>query len=324
MTSTAFHCPEHGIPLTASGDGYACPEGCSFPVVADIPRFVDSSNYARSFGLQWNRFRTTQLDSHTGTTISRDRLTRLAGGDLKKTFAGKRVLEAGCGAGRFTELLLEAGASVTAVDLSEAVEANLTNCGARGDYRVCQADIRRLPFAPGGFDVVLCIGVVQHTPDPEETLKALARQVAPGGLLIIDHYTYREGGVKWSSRTLRKHMLQRPSESSMRFVERLVNALWPMHRFLYRVRRAAWFTPVRKRLLHLSPVLDYQYAFPELSPELLHQWAVLDTHDVVTDYYQHRRTTDEIRAALEGNGLEALRVEYAGNGVEAMARKPES
>ena len=49
-------------------------------VVKGIPRFVNSDEYASSFGLQWNFFRRTQLDSFTGLSISRDRLTRSDGG----------------------------------------------------------------------------------------------------------------------------------------------------------------------------------------------------------------------------------------------------
>jgi len=97
---------EHATTLT-------CPSGCQVPVVRGIPRFVPSEDYAAAFGWQWKRFRRSQLDSYSGTTISRDRLTRCLGGSLEAV-RGKAVLEAGCGAGRFTEILLEAGARVVA------------------------------------------------------------------------------------------------------------------------------------------------------------------------------------------------------------------
>ena len=45
----------------------------SYPIVGAIPRFVPSENYASTFGFQWNRFRKTQLDSHTGLPISKER-----------------------------------------------------------------------------------------------------------------------------------------------------------------------------------------------------------------------------------------------------------
>src|SRR5688572_33426799 len=152
-----LRCLVHGEPIAPHGrhtDGnnvegvpaLACPSGCRVPVVRGVPRFVSSDDYAAAFGWQWTHFRKSQLDSHTGTRISRDRLTRCLGGSLS-IVRGKTVLEAGCGAGRFTEILLDAGARVFAADLSAAVEANYDNCGRTPDYFVCQADIRGLPVA---------------------------------------------------------------------------------------------------------------------------------------------------------------------------------
>jgi hypothetical protein len=111
-------CPGHGLPLApspggpvAAAEALLCPSGCRFAVVGAIPRFVATESYAEAFGRQWKRFARTQLDSYTGTTVSRDRLARCLG-DLGRV-ASKTVLEAGCGAGRFSEVLLQAGASVS-------------------------------------------------------------------------------------------------------------------------------------------------------------------------------------------------------------------
>src|SRR2546422_729870 len=85
----------------------------------------------------------------------------------------------------------EGDALVSAVDLSAAaVETNRRNIGDRANYTIAQADIRALPFPAGAFDVVVCLGVLQHTPSPERSLAALWRMVAPGGLLVLDHYTW--------------------------------------------------------------------------------------------------------------------------------------
>ena len=322
MRSPEFHCPDHGAPLSRSGDGrFVCPDGCEFPVLRDIPRFVPADNYAASFGLQWNTFRKTQLDSHTGVTISTDRLTRLVGGDLG-ILAGKKVLEAGCGAGRFSEVMLKAGAELTAIDLSDAVEANLANCRHHDNYAVAQADIYRLPFQPRSFDVVVSVGVIQHTPDPERTIAALCAQVAPGGLLVIDHYRPQAIPPRPASRRMRAHLLRKDPEYCMRFVERLVDVLWPVHRLLYRVRGVRWLTPARKWLLRQSPILDYQYELTALTPRQVREWAILDTHDAHTDFYQHRRTVEQIESCLKGEGMTDLVVQYGGNGVEARATRP--
>ena len=76
-------------------------------------------SYAESFGFQWNRFRQTQLDSHSGHSVSRERFLTATGWE-PESLAGKTVLDAGCGAGRFAEIALSCGATVFAVDYSRA------------------------------------------------------------------------------------------------------------------------------------------------------------------------------------------------------------
>lgn len=336
-------CLPHGEPL-APEDGeervegsvaLVCPQGCRVPVVDGIPRFVPSSDYASAFGRQWNAFRATQLDSYTGTTVSRDRLARCLGGSMD-VVRGKSVLEVGCGAGRFTEVLLGAGARVFACDLSEAVEANYANNGNHEDYFVCQADVRKLPVELRSFDVVVCLGVIQHTPDPEETIAALVQQVRPGGILVIDHYSH---GYPYtpSRRLLRPLLLKMPPAVSERSVLGLAKALLPLHRLSrdaaqselfsrLKIRGAgrlkSAFVKLRQALVKHSPLVDYYDAYPQLGDKLMGEWSILDTHDTLTDYYKHFRSIEEIERALAACGLEEIEASSGGNGVEARARRP--
>jgi SAM-dependent methyltransferase len=294
--------------------------GEHYPVINRIPRFVPLENYASSFGLQWNAYRRTQLDSYTGLPISKSRLTRLAGGSLD-IFKEKNVLEAGCGAGRFTEIMLQEGANVFAVDISTAVEANYLNCNAYPNYFVCQADILELPLLPEQFDVVVCVGVIQHTPDPERSIRVLCSHVKPGGLLILDHYTYGYSTTP-IRRFLRSFLQNRTKEYTMNFIQTLCRVLWPCHKILYRTKDNRVMRKIRPLLLYWSPVVDYQDAYPELDDNLLFEWATLDTHDTLTDCYKHLRSAEQIHEHLEASGMVEIVTLYAGNGVEARARKP--
>jgi SAM-dependent methyltransferase len=324
LTAVTMKCPEHDARLrveqSAAGTAFVCERGCSHPVHGGIPRFVPSDMYASSFGLQWNTFRKTQLDSYTGASISRDRLTRMMGGRLD--VGGRKVLEAGCGAGRFTELFLREGAAVFAADISSAVEANYENCRHLVDganYFVCQADIRALPLYPEQFEIVFCAGVIQHTPDPEETINALCRYVAPGGMLVIDHYgpDYQATPSRQMLRTL---LLQVPPDAALEFCRQLVELLWPVHRFFWENQHDAVLASLRQKLLELSPVVDYFDAYPQLADQL-YGWAVLDTHDTLTDTYKHLRSADQIHSCLADCGMERISTACAGNGVEAIAYK---
>ena len=313
----AWHCPYHEAQLLHErGNALVCAEGDCFPYRNEIPRFVTQSNYADAFGVQWKKYRRTQLDSFTQTTISRDRAFRCMGEELWSALAGKQVLECGCGAGRFTEILLAKGAYVTSIDLSEAVDANQENFPQSDTHRIAQADVMQLPFAPRQFDVVLCLGVIQHTPNPEKTIARLYKQVKPGGTLVIDHYTHK---LSWYTKTaplLRRYLRRLPPDEGLKWTEWLVEAFLPLHKM---VRH---FYPAQMLLSRLSPVLCYYHAYPDLDDELQREWALLDTHDTLTDWYKHLRTRGQIRLTLARLGLQEIWCEYGGNGVEARGKRP--
>jgi SAM-dependent methyltransferase len=241
--------------------------GQSFPIVQDIPRFVGSDNYASDFGRQWNRFRVTQLDSHTGKPLTRDRLDRCFRGQLADV-AGKRVLEAGSGAGRFTEVLLGCGANLDSFDYSNAVEANAVNNGAH-PFTLVQADIRAMPFERGAYDYVVCLGVIQHTPDSEESIAKLWAMVKPGGALVIDHYRWSRtqlpppiGGARsmW-----RRIFLTLPQDRRWPAVKRLVDTFFPLY---WRYRDNKW---ARRALDRIAGINFYYPDLPLGSREAFYQ-----------------------------------------------------
>ncbi len=305
-----------GAPLWQDHDALVSAVGDRIPIVRGIPRFVATDDYAQAFGLQWNLHAETQLDSRTGADLSRTRLEQCAGMPLEG-FAGLKVLEAGCGAGRFTELLVQAGAFVHAVDLSSAVEANRRNIGAEPNYVVAQADIRALPFAPESFDIVLCLGVLQHTPSPEQSIAALWRMVAPGGLLVIDHYTWTLSRLTKLGPLYRMALKRMSAERARQVTDGLVDVFFPLH---WAVRGM----PLLQKLLsRVSPCLVYCHVYPELTREQHEDWCRLDTYDELTDHYKRLRSVGAIRRALDPLHATDIRCVRAGNVVEARCRKPD-
>jgi len=312
-------CPEDGSPVARALDVMTCAGGHQWTVHLGIPRMISRDHrYADAFGLQWKVYRRTQLDSHTGTTISLDRARRCLGDECWTMLhrPGRAdVLEVGCGAGRFTEVLLSTGAFVTSVDLSSAVEANQDNFPQDGRHRVVQADLLRLPFAPGQYDVVFCLGVIQHTPSPEETIEKLYAQVKPGGWLVIDHYTYNLSHFTKTAPLFRMVLRRLPAEDGLRWTERLVKVFFPLHRAARKHRFA------QALLSRVSPLSTFYHVFP-FGDDLQRQWSLLDTHDALTDWYKHFRTRGQIRRVLEGLGASEIGCAYGGNGVEARCRRP--
>lgn len=274
------------------------------------------ATYADSFGLQWNVFRKTQLDSHTGLPISEDRLKRCLG-PVWDSLASMTVLECGCGAGRFTEVLLRQGARLVSVDLSDAVFANKDNCPLSEQHAVARADVNALPFT-SRFDVVMCLGVVQHTRSPEKTIADLYAAVRPGGYLIFDHYA--PSVTRWLTlKPLYRSYLRRQDPArAMQLVQNAVKRFYPLHA-RFRDNKVAWTL-----LSRVSPLTTYLKSIPELPENLQKEWCALDTFDSLTDFYKHLRTKEQIAEILRDCRAEEIACWEAGNGVEARCRKPEN
>jgi SAM-dependent methyltransferase len=277
-----------------------------YPITDSIPRFVPAENYAANFGFQWNRFRETQLDSYSGTHISRDRFFISTGWEPKQ-LAGKRVLDAGCGAGRFAEIALASGATVVALDYSTAVDACWLNNREKGTIHCVQGDIYHLPFASGSFDYVYCLGVLQHTPDVEKAFLALVAAPRAGGKLAVDVYPR-----SWQSIISGKDLL-RPLTKRMdrmrlfSLVEKLlVPLLLPVSFLVGRIPL------IGRKVRRLLPVSNYQGVFP-LSPAQLREWAVLDTYDMLAPTYDNPQTPATLREWLSKARLRDVEVKDVGH-----------
>jgi len=311
-----FTSPVSGQQLHPKNDFLNSNSGETFPIVKGIPRFVSSDNYTRAFGLQWNTHTLTQLDSHTKTNISKTRLERCLGRPLS-SLENLNILEAGCGAGRFTELLVKSKANVHSMDLSLAVEANKNNIGAAPNYLVAQADIRKIPFPDESFDIVMCLGVLQHTPSPEESIQALWKKVKPGGSLVIDHYMFKKELLRRPDLIYRFFLKRLPPKISMKAVNIIVDFFFPIHWAVQNNRLGLLV------LGRFSPCLVYFKEFPELTRTQHYELTKLDTYDHLTDYFKHFRNAKQLTKTLSSLGAkDIVAVENIGNGVELHCKKP--
>ena len=286
--------------------------GCkaTFEITGGIARFVLRENYAGTFGYQWNIHRKTQLDSYTGLPISRDRLFGVTG--WARHLQGETILEAGSGAGRFTEILVATGANVFSFDFSSAVDANFANNGKCDNLNLFQGDIFNIPLRPQSFDKVLCLGVIQHTPDPARVFCSLVDQVRPGGELVIDAYTRSLVALlqwKYLLRPLTKRM---PSETLYKIISSVVPLLLPLAAFLRRV--------AGKLGARLVPIVEYSHL--GLPAELNRQWAILDTFDMYSPAHDHPQSLATVRSWFERAGFENIIVAYGPNGVVGKGTKP--
>ena len=282
----------------------------SFPVARGIARFVPASNYAESFGFQWNLHAKTQLDSHSGLPISHDRLWIALGG--KSDLSGQRVLEAGSGAGRFTEVLAASGADLVTFDYSSAVDANKSNQTPSSKLHYFQGDIFSIPLNEFSFDKVVCLGVIQHTPDPQAAFRSLAKYVRPGGQLVIDAYTRNFAALLQWKYLLRPITRRMRKESLYRLIEVVTPPLVPLARLL---RRIAGRLGAR-----LVPIVEYSHL--GLSRDLNVQWAILDTFDMYSPAHDHPQSLESVTRWFREAGFENIQVRPGLNGIVGSGRRP--
>ncbi|MFN6962561.1 MAG: methyltransferase domain-containing protein [Pyrinomonadaceae bacterium] len=312
-------CPKCKGELTNSVEGDEIIEGelrcagcdASYAVTNGIPRFVPADNYAASFGYQWNRFRREQIDSYNGTTLSADRLWNETGwkpADL----AGKWVLDAGCGAGRFLDAASVSEGEIVGVDISSAIDAAQDNLAGRENVHFVQASIYELPFREGTFDCCYCIGVIQHTPDTGASLRSIADVVKPGGSLAVTIYPRKPWTKLFSKYWFRPVTKRLKKETLLRVIETVMPVAFPVTDVLFRL------PVVGRAFMFAIPVANYVHE-RQLTREQRYAWAVLDTFDMLSPYYDQPMTESEAAAALAAGGVKARRTGQ--NGLNLVGEK---
>ncbi|MCP3932970.1 MAG: class I SAM-dependent methyltransferase [Bacteroidetes bacterium] len=288
--------------------------GDSFPIIDYIPRFVPIDNYAKNFGLEWNIHNKTQFDETSKHSISEKRLFKETKWD--RNLEGALILEAGSGSGRFTEHLVKTGATVVSFDYSSAVEANYKSNYGNDNLLLVQADIFNMPLKDATFDKVLCIGVLQHTPDPEQAFYALEKKMKPKGNLVTDIYLKNIKkcvlSPKYYLRTITRKM---EPKKLYKITTAYIDFMWPLARIISRI-------PVLgKKLNWFLMIADYSRLLLSADSNTLKQWAYLDTFDMLSPLYDKPVTIKTFKSWHEKAGLIDIDVCYGYNGIEGRAKK---
>ncbi|MBT3350652.1 MAG: class I SAM-dependent methyltransferase [Nitrospinaceae bacterium] len=282
-----------------SGELADASAGAVFPVRNFIPRFAGDKNYAATFGYQWEAFQRTQIDSVTGLTVCRDRF--FGHSSWPEKMAGETILEVGCGAGRYADVVLGTGAVLYSTDMSSAVDVCLENNGHHPNHTVIQADMRALPFPEKMFDRIFCFGVLQHTPDPKAAFVGLLSYLKPGGVLSVDCY-HKDGVIApWKSKYLWRWLATRmPVDTLHKVVKWYVPKWMPVDRFIAKI-------PYLRRYLRCVVPCFVHDGFG-LDEKQAVEWAVLDTFDALSAAHDHPQTVDTVRSWFEEAGMKNIEV----------------
>ena len=298
--------PRNKQPLKRIRSDFFDLSGNKFPLVKGVLRISDGDNYTDSFGVQWNKFDKTQLDrEEVGHTVSRQRFFAETHWDTQD-LTGKNVLEVGSGAGRFSKVVLDStSANLYSIDYSDAVTANYKNNSsiAVNRFHLFQASIYEMPFSDDSFDKVFCLGVLQHTPNFNESIKALISKAKLGGEIVVDFYPIKGWWTKINAKYLLRPVFKRLDHIRlMQKIEANIDWLMKAEALLHRVGLGV--------LTRFLPLVDVKGTLPKyLSKAEKREWAILDTFDMFSPEYDNPQRIDDVAAMFERCGAE---VTFAG------------
>jgi 2-polyprenyl-6-hydroxyphenyl methylase / 3-demethylubiquinone-9 3-methyltransferase len=175
---------------------------------------------------------------------------RLGYVESRQRLKGARVLDVGCGGGLLAEAMARAGADVTAIDLApeviEVARLHLFESGLQVDYQLRSVEAVAAE-QPGAFDLVTCMEMLEHVPDPAAVIGACATLLKPGGQLVVStlNRTPQAFGLAIVGAEYLMRLLPRGTHSYASFIRPSELAAW---------MRSAGLDPLDVAGLHYNPL----------------------------------------------------------------------
>lgn len=162
-----------------------------------------------SFGEEWSHY---DHKDDEFTKITGDQYFSFVPRELYTGF--KKVLDLGCGSGRWSSYLSSKVGFIEAIDPSHAVLVAKRFCKDLDNVRITQASVDNIPFADESFDFIYSLGVLHHIPDTAAALKTAIKKLKPGGHFLVYLYYDFENRPEWYKN------LHRLSESIRGFISK--------------------------------------------------------------------------------------------------------
>ncbi len=253
----------------------------------------DEFTYADSFGEEWKSFSRVQSDALLKIPTSRRRLENLLGFPVE-WLKEMSILEIGSGAGRFSKILADYAKELTTVDLSEAIFVN--EAIGKPNVTFVRTDLNENIFNKK-FDLIFCRGVLQHTPNPDKSIKNLFQYGLEGSIIIFDIYAKtslysRLRDWKYFYRLILKPF---PNKFIQKIVGKYGEKLFHIHSFFNRLVRKFFLLRLLVRILRpLYPKLDVDLLYPTFSKKQKLDVYLSILLDVFTSKYDNPRDFNEV------------------------------
>lgn len=281
--------PDSGASLRRLGESLVSEFSC-FPLTNDIARFVPSAGIASNWSRQWARWSGLHVSSPADAA---EKFKQKFGLDPRDpSLLPMKVLDAGCGSGRNLLAFLNTKHWVWGVDLSDSVE--VVRRTIKGEnIEICQADLTKLPFPNGFFDLVFCDGVLIHLPDIQSAISCLSQKLKTGGQIFLA--MAKEIPVDRRDLVRREKIINfyryfTTRISNQQAIMKIVDALSGLyyHRNRRLLGRLVW------------------YLCPELHDD--EEWRKCYIHDYLTAKIRLRQNPDRIVNILNGLGFKDITV----------------
>lgn len=303
MADISYICPFSGEELIFDGEKYISKSKRVFRIKNNIPRFCPEENYSDSFGIQWNLFDKTQLDSFSDNDLTYERFWAQTNWE-PSLLENLNILEVGSGAGRFSEVFLKSTkGKLYSIDYSAAVEANFrNNIKFKSRLMLSQASIYQMPFKDKSFDKIFCFGVLQHTPSFENSIAALVSKLKKNGEVVIDFYPSKGFYTRIHSKYILRPLTKRlPKKLLLFLIKKTVPLFIHLFEILVKFKLSVF--------VRFLPITDIRGFPKKLSKKQKKDWAIMDTFDAFSPEFDNPQKLGNVVKMFETLGC---KITFAG------------
>lgn len=289
----------------------------------------EQSQTQDSFGFKWKKRDT--YESPAVQDASRKWLLeryQVNGVPLPALVKGKRVLDAGCGAGHaalllFGDVLNEC--DYVGVDISEAVDvaqARFRERGMNGEF--IQASLTELPREIGLFDYVISEGVLHHTDSTEKAIHSLAPYVKPGGLFLFYVYRKKAPVREFVDDFLREKISKMSNEEAWKALEPLsqLGKILGDLNITLNIEKPIDILEIPAGKIDLQRFFYWYIMKAYYRPD----WSLDELNHINFDWYRptnsHRQTPEEVQLWTKAAGFKILDMKLEEAGITVVAQKP--